>query len=173
MTDAPAPAFELGNAGPGPDPCSLSALADGGEFVVLYFQRDHECTDCRTQVRQTRDRYDGFRARDAVPAFVLPGPRDHAQGWHDEFELPFPVLADADGTVASAYGQPVRLAFASDWSDFFGRMPTVAVVDARGDDPVLAWTTAGKTVYDRPTTSDVLDAVDERRESEPPRATGR
>jgi peroxiredoxin Q/BCP len=170
MTDAPAPAFEVPNAGAGPDPCSLSALAADYEFVVPYFQRDYGCTDCRKQVRQTRDRYDGFRARNALPVFVLPGPRDHARAWQEEFDLPFPVLSDDDGAVASAYGQPVRLAFASDWADFFGRMPTVVVVDARGPDPVVGWKTAGKAVYDRPTTSAVLDAVDERRESEPPRA---
>jgi len=171
MTDAPAPAFELPNAGAGPDPCSLAALAADYEFVVPYFQRDYECTDCRKQVRQVRDRYDSFRARNALPVFVLPGAREHAQAWQDEFDPPFPVLADEDGAVASEYGQPVRLNFVSDWSDLLGRMPTVVVVDARGPDPVVAWKTAGKAVYDRPTTSDVLDAVDERRESEPPRAT--
>jgi peroxiredoxin Q/BCP len=171
MTDAPAPAFELPNAGAGPDPCSLSALVADYEFVVPYFQRDHDCTECRKQVRQTRDRYDGFRARDALPVFVLPGPREHAQAWQDEFELPFPVLADDDGSVASDYGQPVRLNFVSDWTDFFGRLPTVVVVDTRGTDPVVAWRRKGKAVYDRPRTSDVLDAVDARREFEPGRAT--
>lgn len=169
MTDAPAPAFEVSNAGAGPDPCSLSALASDYEFVVPYFQRDYECTECRKQVRRTRDRYDSFRARDALPVFVLPGPREHARAWQREFELPFPVLSDADGTMASDYGQPVRLAFASDWSDFFGRIPKVVVVDARGPEPRITWTYTGTVVADRPTTNEVVAAVDEARESEPPR----
>jgi len=167
MTDAPvAPAFEAPNVGSGPNPCSLSALASEYAFVAFYFMRDHECTACRTQVRRTRDRLDGFRARDAVPVAVLPQDRETARSWQDEFELPFPLLADADSTVASAYDQPVRLAFASDWADVFGRIPKVSVVDARGAEPRITWTYTGKVVEDRPTTNEVLTAVDEARESE-------
>lgn len=171
MTDASvAPAFEVPNVGDGQDPCSLSALAREYDFLVPYFMRDHECPECREQVRRTRDRYDGFRARDAVPVPVLPHDRETARAWQAEFELPFPLLADADSTVAGDYGQPVRLAFASDWADVFGRIPTVTVVDARGPEPRVVWTYPGKSVADRPTTSEVLDAVDEARESNPPRA---
>lgn len=171
MTDAPvAPAFETANVGAGPDPCSLSALAREYAFVALYFMRDHECSACRTQVRRTRDRLDGFRARDAVPVAVLPRDRETARDWQEEFELPFPLLADADSTVASEYDQPVRLAFASDWADVFGRIPKVSVVDARGPDPRIVWTYTGKVVEDRPTTNEVVQAVDEARESDPPRA---
>ncbi|MEF8852989.1 MAG: redoxin domain-containing protein [Haloarculaceae archaeon] len=171
MTDVPvAPEFEAPNVGSGPDPCSLSALAREFEFVALYFMRDHGRTECRQQVRRTRDRYDGFRARDTVPVPVLPHDRETARAWQDEFELPFPLLADAESTIADDYDQPVRLAFASDWADVFGRIPQVSVVDARGPEPRVVWTYTGKTVADRPTTSEVLEAVDEARESNPPRA---
>ena len=171
MTDAPvAPAFEAPNVGGGPDPCSLSALAREYDFLAFYFMRDHECSACRTQAQRTRDRVDGFRARDAVPVVVLPHSRETAQAWQDEFELPFPLVADADSTVASDYGQPVRLAFASDWADVFGRIPKVSVVDARGPEPRIAWTYTGKVVEDRPTTNEVLSGVDEARESDRPAA---
>ena len=171
MTDAPAaPPFEAPNVGSGPDPCSLSALAREYDFLAVYFMRDHECPACRDQVRRTRDRLDGFRARDASPVAVLPHDRETAQGWQDEFELPFPLLADADSTVAADYDQPVRLAFASDWADVFGRIPKVSVVDARGPEPRITWTYTGKVVEDRPTTNEVLDAVDEARESDRPAA---
>lgn len=173
MSDRPvAPSFELPNVGPGPDPCSLSALASGSEFVVCYFHRGHDCTECRKQAKRVRDRYDGFRARDAVAVSILPDSRDRARSWQERFELPFPLLADPDSEVGDAYGQPARLTFIDDWSDFFGRMPTVVVVDARGPDPRIAWTHAATATWDRPTTNDVLEAVDDCRETDPPRAAG-
>ena len=172
MTDAPvAPGFEAPNVGAGPDPCSLSALAREYDFLALYFMRDHECPACRKQVQRTRDRVDGFRARDAVAVPVLPHARETARAWQEEFEVPFPLLADPDSTVADGYGQPVRLAFASDLAGVFGRIPTVSVVDARGPDPRVVWTDTGKALGDRPTTGEVLAAVDEARERHRPRAT--
>jgi len=66
MTDAPAaPAFGVPNVGAGPDPCSLWALAPEYECLVFYFMRDHECPACRRQTQRTRDRVDGFRARES------------------------------------------------------------------------------------------------------------
>jgi len=166
-----APSFELPNVGPGPDPCSLSALASGSEFLVCFFHRDSECAECRTQAKRVRDRYDAFRARDAVAVLVLPDLPEDARDWQ-RFDLPFPLLADPDHEAADAYGQPAHLRFADDWSDFFGRMPTVAVVDARGADPRIAWRHAAKAAWDRPATNDVLGAVDDCRKTDPPRATG-
>ena len=48
--------FSLPNVGPGPDPLSLSALSADNEFALLLFQRDHYCTNCRTQVRTVAER---------------------------------------------------------------------------------------------------------------------
>lgn len=162
MSDASvAPEFELPNVGPGPDPCSLRRLARDYEFVVLYFQRDHHCTNCRRQVKQVRDRYDAFRARDAVAVSILPESRELAREWQDEFALPYPLLADPDATVAEAYGQSVRFGFIGDWSDFLGRMPKVVVIDARETEPRIVWTHQGHSTWDRPATNDVVDAIDE------------
>lgn len=165
MSDSPvAPPFELPNAGPGPDPCPLRELARTAAFVVLFFQRDHRCTNCRRQVKQVRDRYDAFRARNAVAVSVLPEPRERAEAWQAEFDLPFPLLADPDAQVADAYDQTVRFGFVGDWSDFLGRMPRVVLVDARGDDPRTVWTHQGRSTWDRPATNEVVDAIDDRRE---------
>ena len=37
----------LPNVGPGPDPFTLDALPEDIVVVVLLFQRDHYCTNCR------------------------------------------------------------------------------------------------------------------------------
>ncbi|MFB6150225.1 MAG: peroxiredoxin family protein [Haloarculaceae archaeon] len=165
MSDHPvAPGFELPNVGPGSDPCSLSGLAREHDFVVLYFQLDHDCTNCRKQVKQVAQRYESFRARDAVVVSVLPEDRERAREWQERFDLPYPLLADPGSTVADEYGQPVRLGFLGDVSDFLGRMPRVVVVDARSGDPRIVWTHSGRSTFDRPATTDVLDAIDEHRD---------
>jgi hypothetical protein len=62
-----APDFELANVGPGADPCSLRVLAAEGEFVVLLFQRDFYCTNCRKQIQAVKERYDEFTERGDEP----------------------------------------------------------------------------------------------------------
>ena len=162
MSDAPE--FELPNVGPGPDPCSLSALARDYDFLVLFFQRDHHCTNCRRQVKAVRDRYDAFRARDATAVSILPEPRDVAQSWQDEFDLQYPLLADPDATAGERYGQSVRFGFIGDWSDFLGRMPKIVIVDARASKPEIVWTHQGHSTWDRPSVNDVVDALDDYRD---------
>ncbi|ELZ20535.1 peroxiredoxin, partial [Halosimplex carlsbadense 2-9-1] len=66
--------FSLPNAAAGPDPFSLAALPSDVRFVVLFFQRDHYCTNCRSQVQAVADRVEAFRARDAEPVSVVPEP---------------------------------------------------------------------------------------------------
>lgn len=164
MSDEAAPDFELPNAGPGPDPCSLADLTAGSDFVVLYFQRAGDSVACRKQVTHVKKRYDSFRARDAVPAAILPEPRQTAAEWQARYDLPFPLLADESNDVAADYGQPVRLGFLSDVSDVFGRVPYVVVVDARRPEPRIVWTHKSKTAQNRPESRAILGAVDDYRE---------
>jgi len=165
MSGRVAPAFELPNVGPGPDPLSLADLTAEAELVVLFFQRDYNSTACREQVARVGKRTDGFAARDAAVAAVVPDSRDRVERWGERIDPPFPLLADPEGTVGPEYGQSVRLPVVGDWSEFLGRMPVVAVVDARGPDPETGWTYRSRWAGDRPRTAAVLDAVDEVAES--------
>ena len=88
--------FSLPNVGPGPDPFTLDALPEDVAFVVLLFQRDYYCTNCRNQVRAVADRIDDFRARYATPVSVLPEPVEGAEDWQERYDLPYPLLADPD-----------------------------------------------------------------------------
>ena len=160
---AQAPDFSLPNAGVGPDPFTLDALPEDIAFVVLFFQRDHYCTNCREQVQEVADRVEDFRRRDAEVVSVVPEPRERVAEWQERYELPYPILADPDGTTGEAYDQPVRFGVLGDWSDFFGRMPTVAIVDRRGDEPTLAHVEHGRSTFDRPALDDLLAQLDELR----------
>ncbi|MFB6139995.1 MAG: redoxin domain-containing protein [Halosimplex sp.] len=160
----PAPDFELPNVGPGPDPCSLAALAAEESFVVLLFHHDHDCHDCRSQAKRAGERFAALRARDAVAVSVLPASRERAEAWQERFELPHPLLVDPDAGVGDDYGQPARLTVLGEWLPLCGRLPAVAVVDTRAGGPEIGWTYRGRSSWDHPRTETVLDALDELRE---------
>lgn len=154
------PEFELPNVGPGPETVSLAGLAESNDFVVVFFQRDHYCTNCRQQVQSVASRYAEFRERNAAVVSILPEPVDRARAWQDSYELPYPLLADPDATVGERFGQPVRFGLLGNVSDFLGRMPVVVIVDVRTD-PRIAWRYDGRSTFDRPTVDDIIAAVDD------------
>lgn len=154
--------LELPNAGPGPDPLSLSNLAADHDFVVLLLQRDHFCGNCREQVQAVAERYDEFERRNAEVVSVLPEPRDRAGDWVERYDLPYPLLADADAAAGDRFDQPVRFGFLGQLHDLVGRMPEAVVVDARGDEPRVAAVYRGTTPTDRPSVDDLLATLDDR-----------
>ncbi|MFB6173544.1 MAG: peroxiredoxin family protein [Halobacteriales archaeon] len=160
-----APDFELPNAAAGPDPFSLSALPAGVAFVVVFLQRDHYCTNCRRQVREVAERIGAFRERDAMPVSVVPEPLERVRKWQAEYDLPYPLLADPEAAVGEAYDQPVRFGLLGSVSDFLGRMPTVAIVDRRGEVPELVSVHRGRSTFDRPELDDLLAELDDLRKA--------
>ncbi len=149
----------LPNAGAGPDSLSLSELAAEHDFLVLFFQRDHFCTNCRGQVQALADRYEEFRERDTEVVSILPESRARADAWQAAYDLPYPLLADSDATLGASYDQPVRFGLLGSLSDFFGRMPAVVLLDCRGD-PEVAWSYRGRSTFDRPSIDDIHDRID-------------
>ncbi|PSP56770.1 peroxiredoxin [Halobacteriales archaeon QS_1_67_19] len=153
--------FELPNAGTGPDPLSLSALADdpANDVLVLLFHRDYHCRNCRLQVRAVADHYGEFRDRNAAVVSILPEPKSRAEKWQQNCHLPFALVADADKRVAERYGQPARFGRLGDLHDLVGRLPQATILDVRegleryavhrGDDP-----------GDRPSVDETLAMVD-------------
>jgi peroxiredoxin Q/BCP len=155
------PNFELPNVGAGPDPFSLSAAAadPDTDAVILLFQRDYHCGNCRKQVQAIADRYDEFEALNAVVVSILPEPVERAGEWQDSYGLPFALLADPDTDVSDAYDQPVRFGVLGSLHDLVGRMPVAMVLDARSGEPVVAYTYEGRMPADRPDIDDLLDEV--------------
>jgi len=161
-----APDLSLPNAGPGPDPFTLDALPPDVSFVVLLFQRDYYCTNCRKQVRTVADRIEGFRARDATVVSVLPEPVARAEDWQERYDLPYPLLADPEAAAAEDYDQPVRFGPLGRFSDFLGRMPEAVIVDRRLDPPEIVRTHRGRSTFDRPGVDDLLAELDAIRAEE-------
>jgi peroxiredoxin Q/BCP len=166
MSDTPAsaervPDFELPNVAAGPDPFSLSAAAadPDTDAVVLLFQRDYHCGNCREQVQAIADRYDEFAALNATLASVLPEPVDRAREWQDSYDLPFALLADPNTDVSDAYDQPVRFGVLGSLHDLVGRMPVATVLDVRSGEPVVAYTYEGRMPADRPEIDDLLAEI--------------
>ncbi|MFC7137412.1 peroxiredoxin family protein [Halobaculum litoreum] len=161
---SPAPDFSLPNVGVGPDPYGPADAAADHDALLLLFQRDYFCGNCRRQVAAVADRYDEFRAAGAEVASVLPESVDRTRDWQGVVDLPYPVLADPGGETGDAYDQPTRFGALGNLFDLVGRMPLAVVLDLRGD-PAVAAAFPGRRPADRPPVDDLLAACR--------RATGR
>jgi peroxiredoxin Q/BCP len=158
-----APDFELPNVGTGPNPYRLSARAGAADFVVLLFQRDYYCTNCRSQVQAIADRYEAFRTRNSEVASILPEPVDRARDWQASYDLPYPLLADSEAAAGDDYDQPVRFGVLGSLSDFFGRQPEAVIVDMRDGVREMAYVHRGRSTFDRPSVDDLLAELDDLR----------
>lgn len=158
-------ALEAPNVGPGPDPLALADVAADHDFAVLLLQRDHYCTNCRDQVQTVADQYHEFQSREAEVVSVLPEPVERAREWQQEYDLPYPLLADPEATVGETYDQPVRFGPLGRLSDFFGRQPEAVVLDLRrgADEARVVYVHRGRTTFDRPAVADLLAAIDDAR----------
>ena len=158
-----APPFELPNLAAGPDPLTLSSLAKEREFVLLLFQRDYRCGNCRKQVQVFADWHDEFRDRGTEVVSIVPEPPERVAHWQDEYDLPYPLCADPEKTVSAAYDQPVRFGLLGSLSDLFGRMPKAVLLDCRSGDPTIVYAHEGSSTWDRPELQELFAEIDERR----------
>ncbi|PSG96240.1 peroxiredoxin [Thermoplasmatales archaeon SW_10_69_26] len=158
-----APDVELVNAGAGPDPLSLSELAgrDDVDAIVLLFQRDDYCLQCRSQVQAANDRYAEFTTRNAWVVSVLPETLDTARDWVENYDLMFPVLADPDGVAAEAYDQPTRFGALGEAVDLVGRLPKALILDTREGELEPRYVHEGESTGDRPSMDELLAQVTE------------
>jgi peroxiredoxin Q/BCP len=152
-----APAFELPNVGPGEDPFTPMAAAAEYDSLVILFQRDYYCGNCREQVADVRDRFDEFEAVGALPVSVLPESVERTRDWQEVVELPYPVLADPNSAVGDEYDQPNRFGILGNAFDLVGRMPLAVVLDLTGAEPTVYESYPGRTPGDRPDIDDLLD----------------
>jgi peroxiredoxin Q/BCP len=108
---AMAPAFALND-----QENKTHALADyRGRWVVLYFYPKDDTPGCTTEACNFRDDLPALRALNVqILGVSMDDTRSHAS-FAEKFHLPFPLLADTDGSVATAYGSlwsigPLRIA---------------------------------------------------------------
>ena len=94
-----APDFELENQ----DGETVSLSAFEGEFVVVYFYPRANTPGCTTEACEFRDAYDEFESRGVTVLGVSDDPISDLKEFEDDHDLPFRLLSDEDGSVASAY----------------------------------------------------------------------
>lgn len=158
-----APDLQLPNAGAGPDPLSLGELAERDEVdaIVLLFQRDYYCMQCRQQVQRVNERYAEFTTRNAWVVSVLPEDEAAARKWVETYELMLPVLADPEGVAAGAYGQPTRWGMLGEALDLLGRLPKAVVLDTGEGELAPRLVHEGEDPGDRPSVDALLAKVEE------------
>ncbi len=152
--------FELRNVGAGPDPLRGRDLAEDKEFILLLFQRDHYCTNCRKQVQSIAERYDAFEQRGTAVVSIVPEPPEKLREWQQKYDLPFALCADPNTDISDQYDQPVRFGPLGRLSDFFGRMPKAVLLDCRDDELTVAYTHEGTSTWDRPEIDEMLNEID-------------
>jgi len=102
---APAPEFEL------PDQDGqLHSLEDyRDQWVVLYFYPKDETPGCTTQACEFRDNIFAFRKLNAQILGVSLDDVESHKKFSENHGLPFPLLADTEGTTADAYGVKTKM----------------------------------------------------------------
>lgn len=100
-----APEFEL------PDQTGqLHSLEDYREqWVVLYFYPKDETPGCTTEACEFRDNIFAFRELNAQILGVSLDDVESHMDFAENHSLPFPLLADTDGSAADAYGVKTRM----------------------------------------------------------------
>jgi peroxiredoxin Q/BCP len=129
------------------------------DYIILLFQRDYFCTNCRTQVQKVEDRYDEFKERNAQVVSILPENLSRAEDWDDNYNLSYPVVADKDSNISDRFDQPVRFGPLGSLHDLLGRMPLTVILDTKGDDLKVVFREAGSNPSDRPTVDDLLKEI--------------
>ena len=102
---AAAPEFEL------PDQeGQLHSLEDyRDQWVVLYFYPKDETPGCTTEACEFRDNIFAFRKLNAQILGVSLDDVESHKKFAENHGLPFPLLADTEGTTADAYGVKTKM----------------------------------------------------------------
>ena len=79
------------------------------QWVVLYFYPKDETPGCTTEACEFRDNIFAFRDLNAQILGVSLDDVESHKAFAENHGLPFPLLADVDGTAATAYGVKTRM----------------------------------------------------------------
>lgn len=100
-----APEFELAD-----QTGQLHSLEDyRQQWVVLYFYPKDETPGCTTEACEFRDNIFAFRELNTQILGVSLDDIDSHREFAENYSLPFPLLADTDGSTADAYGVKTRM----------------------------------------------------------------
>jgi len=94
-----APTFEL----PNQDGDTVSLGDYKGQPIVLYFYPRADTPGCTTEACSFRDNWDAYAEANVVVFGISDDPVDDIAAFKEKYDLPFDLLSDEDGSVASAY----------------------------------------------------------------------
>jgi peroxiredoxin Q/BCP len=122
----PAPEFSLPDA-----QGNLVNLADlKGRRVVLYFYPRDNTPGCTKEACAFRDAYSEFEGKNIVVLGVSTDDAKSHEKFATKFNLPFPLLVDADGKVATAYESYGLKKFMG--KEYIGITRNTFVIDSEG-----------------------------------------
>lgn len=98
-TGEKAPTFELPNQNG--EPVSLEEFA--GNHVVLYFYPRADTPGCTTEACSFRDNWDAYAEENVDVLGISDDPVADIAEFKDKYDLPFDLLSDEDGSVATLY----------------------------------------------------------------------
>ncbi|MBF2089171.1 MAG: peroxiredoxin [Synechococcales cyanobacterium K44_A2020_017] len=79
-------------------------LADyAGKHVVLYFYPKDDTPGCTKEACSFRDNYTAYQGKNIAVFGVSTDNEASHQAFTSKFDLPFPLLADTEGTITKAY----------------------------------------------------------------------
>ncbi len=101
----PAPGFELRD-----QDGQLHSLEDyRDKWVAVYFYPKDDTPGCTTEACEFRDDIFAFKELDCQILGVSLDDEVSHKAFADKFSLPFPLLADTDGTTSEAYGVKAKM----------------------------------------------------------------
>jgi peroxiredoxin Q/BCP len=75
-----------------------------GKTVIVYFYPKANTPGCTTEACEFRDHFEQLEEKDALVVGVSPDRPQALANFKKKHNLPFPLLADVDHSVAEAYG---------------------------------------------------------------------
>ncbi len=91
-------------------PRTLSTMLEGGP-VVLFFYPAAMTPGCTKESCHFRDLASEFGAAGGQPVGISGDPVDKQKQFSDKYSFPFPLLSDADGTIARTFGVKRKIGF--------------------------------------------------------------
>jgi len=83
------------------NPVSLSSFK--GKTVVLYFYPKDDTPGCTKEAQGFRDQYEAYQGKDIAVLGVSRDDETSHKAFKEKYGLPFPLIADADGTITKTY----------------------------------------------------------------------
>ncbi|OYR51787.1 peroxiredoxin [Halorubrum sp. Ea1] len=76
---------------------------DGSRYTVVYFYPRADTPGCTAEACGFRDEWDAFEGADVAVVGISDDPVEELEPFAEKHDLPFTLLSDPDGEVASAY----------------------------------------------------------------------